>query len=400
MSDGYIVFGKPYIGEEEIAEVVDSLRKGWLGTGPKVQRFEADFRDYVGAKHAVAMHSCSAALFLGQLALGIGEGDAVVTSPLTFVATANSIRHTRALPLFADVEPGTGLLDPVGVERLLREDCRVDSTAGRPVHQASGRKVRALLPVHLWGQAADMDAFRSLCERYHLLLIEDAAHAIETTVGTHKVGSGATADLSCFSFYSTKNLCTGEGGMVTTATEEVARRVKILSSHGLSADAWNRFSSAGYKHYLALESGWKFNMMDLQAALGIHQLARLERMYERREHQWHAYRKDLSGLAALRLPEAKAKHGRHARHLFVLQLTEASLLGRDAFLSALHAHGVGAGVHYVSVSEHPAFAGAMNVPVPTAEALGRSIVSIPLGGALTSEQQSRVGQVIRDLVSF
>lgn len=395
----YIVFGKPHIGEEDIAEVVDSLRKGWLGTGPKVKQFEEGFRAYVGARHAVALHSCTAALFLGQLALGIGDGDAVVTTPLTFVATASSIRHTGALPLFADVEEHTGLLDPAAVERLLREDCRVDPVDGRPIHTASGRKVRAILPVHLWGQPADMDAFRALCERYHLLLVEDAAHAIETTVGTRKVGSGGTADLSCFSFYSTKNLCTGEGGMVTTSNEQVAQRVRMLSSHGLSADAWKRFSSEGYRHYLALESGWKFNMMDLQAALGIHQLARLEAMHVERTRQWHAYRAELSGVDAITLPSAEAKHGRHARHLFVLELTGRARLDRDALLSSLHARGVGAGVHYLAVSGHPAFADAMNVPVPRAEKLGRTILSIPLGGALTEPQRQRVSTTIRDLLA-
>lgn len=390
----YIVFGKPDIGEAEIAEVVDSLRKGWPGTGPKVARFEQDFRAYVGAEHALAVHSCTAALFLAHLSLGIGLGDAVVTTPLTFVATANAIRHAGARPLFADVDAATGLLDPSAVERLLVHDCAIDPKDGRPIHKATGAKVRALLPVHLWGQPVDVPRFRVLCERFNLKLIEDAAHAIEATSAAGKVG--VTADVTCFSFYSTKNLCTGEGGMLTTADAKVADRVRILAQHGLSRDAWKRFSDEGYRHYLALESGWKFNMMDIQAAMGIHQLKRIEAMQAERERQWRAYLADLEGLP-IGLPEAEARHGKHARHLFTLRIDGRTGISRDDFMAKLHALGVGAGIHYIAVTQHPAFEGAADVPVPNAERIGRETLSIPLGGALKEEQRRRVVAAVREV---
>lgn len=394
---GYIVFGKPDIGEPEIAEVVDSLRKGWPGTGPKVAQFEQDFRAYIGAEHAVAVHSCTAALFLAHLSLGIGPGDAVLTTPLTFVATANSIRHAGARPLFADVDPESGLLDPATVERVLVEDCDVDRHDGRPVHRPTRAKIRALLPVHLWGQPANVPRFRALCERFNLKLIEDAAHAIETTTPAGKVG--VTADVTCFSFYSTKNVCTGEGGMLTTSDPKIADRVRILAQHGLSRDAWKRFSDEGYRHYLALESGWKFNMMDIQAGMGIHQLRRIEAMHAERERQWRAYLAELGGLP-IGLPASEAPLGRHARHLFTLQVDEARTgIARDDFMSQLHRRGVGAGIHYLSVTEHPAFEGAANVPLPHAERIGRQTLSIPLGGALSEEQRRRVVAAIQDVVA-
>jgi len=393
----YIVFGKPYIGEEEIEEVVASIRAGWLGTGPKVQKFTEGFRDYIGAEHAAAVHSCTAGLFLSQVALGIGDGDAVITTPMTFVATAHSIRHTGAEPLFADVHPTNGLLDPEDVARVLAEDCDIDDADGRPLHRATGRKVRALMPVHMWGQAADIDAFQALCDKYNLYMIEDCAHAIETTYKDRKVGT--TADLSCFSFYATKNLCTGEGGMVTTANEELADKIKTLSLHGLSRGAWSRFSSSGYQHYLALETGYKFNMMDLQAGLGIHQLARLEKMYEERTRQWHAYREDLADVPGIEIPEAEAPDGRHARHLFVIRITEDCPVVRDDFLNALHAKGVGSGVHYLSVSEHPAYKDCFHTPVPNSEKLGRSILSIPLAGAMEEDGRKRVVAAVREVAT-
>jgi dTDP-4-amino-4,6-dideoxygalactose transaminase len=399
LSDNYIVFGKPHIGEEEIAEVVDSLKKGWIGTGPKVAAFESAFKDYIGCEHAVALHSCTAGLFLANLALGIGQGDAVITTPLTFVATANAIAHTGAIPLFCDVERESGLLDPKAVQALLEEDCEVDDKDGRPVHKKTGRKVRALLPVHLWGQPCDMNAFRGLAEKYNLFLMEDAAHAIEATYengASEKIGT--TADISCFSFYATKNLCTGEGGMITTANPEWAGRIKTLSLHGLSKDAWSRFSDAGYQHYLASEPGYKFNMMDIQAALGIHQLARLEDMYKVREKQWHAYRQDLAGIDGLVLPPAKAAHGRHARHLFTVEITPELQVERDDFMMRMHEKGVGTGVHYLSLTDHPVYAEANGRPSPNATEIGRRSMSLPLAGALSEDGRKRVVETLMKVI--
>ncbi len=344
------------------------------------------------SSHAVALNSCTAALFLAQLGLGIGPGDAVITTPLTFVATANSIRHCGATALFADVEDESGLLDPKEVERLIVEDCTIDPADDRPVHRASGAKIRAVLPVHLWGQPADIPSFRRLCDRYRLALVEDAAHAIESSTAAGKVGT--TADATCFSFYATKNICTGEGGMVSTKDEALASRIRVLSNHGLSRNAWTRFSDSGFSHYVALESGYKFNMMDIQASMGIHQLKRIGAMLEERNRQWVAYRTDLRDLP-ISLPPAQAKYGLHSRHLFTLRISPASGMARDEFIRLLHERGVGTGVHYLAVTDHPAWTASSNRPLPNSERISRETVSLPLGGALTEDQRKRVVHAVR-----
>jgi dTDP-4-amino-4,6-dideoxygalactose transaminase len=396
MSDqNYIVFGRPFIGEEEIAEVVDTLRSGWLGTGPKTTRFEEEFRSYIGAAHAASLGSCTSALFLSQLTLGIGPGDAVITSPMTFVATANSIRHTGARALFADVDPDTGLMDPEAVERLLVEDCHV-APDGSVLHRSTGARVRAILPVHLWGLAADLKRLRRLTDRFGLYLIADAAHAIETAIDGVNVGT--LADVTCYSFYSTKNLCTAEGGMITTERDEFVERIRILRQHGQNRDAWKRFSSSGYRHYLATEVGWKFNMTDMQAALGLHQLARLERMHAIREEQWQRYDEQLPRMPGFERPPAPAAGSRHAFHLYTVRVQPKSGWDRDHLMEALHNSGIGTGVHYLAVSEHPAYEGLMNVAVPNAVRIGRETMSLPLGGALTTEQQDRIIKTVAKLL--
>jgi len=392
----YIVFGKPYVGEEEIAEVVDTLRSGWLGTGPKTARFEEAFRTYVGSTHAASVGSCTAALFLCQKALGIGPGDAVITSPLTFVATANSVHHTGARPLFVDVTPDRGLLDPAAVERLLKEDCAI-AADGAVFHRGSGARVRAILPVHLWGQAADMTSFRRLADRYNLYLVGDAAHAVETTIDGTNVGR--LADFTCYSFYSTKNVCTAEGGMVVTDQEALVERIRILRQHGQNRDAWKRFSSSGYQHYLATEIGWKFNLTDLQSALGLHQLARIEKMHARRQEQWNRYNALLATLPGLVCPPAAENGTRHALHLYTVRIASGSAWRRDDLMEELHKRGIGTGVHYLAVSEHPIYATAMNTPVPNALQIGRETMSLPLGGALTLEQQTRVIDTLAELMT-
>src|SRR5262245_18212478 len=247
----FLVFGQPDIRDDEIREVVLSMTSGWLGTGPKVARFEREFGAYVGAPHPVALGSCTAALHLSLLAAGLGRGDEVITTALTFCATANAILHAGATPVLADVDPVTMNLDPDDVARKITP------------------RTKALLPVHFAGRACDMDRIMALAARHRLKVIEDCAHAIETTWrGRH---AGTFGDFGCFSFYVTKNVVTGEGGLVVARSEDDAARVKVLGLHGMSQDAWKRFSDEGYRHYEVVACGFKYNMMDLQAAIGIHQ---------------------------------------------------------------------------------------------------------------------------------
>jgi dTDP-4-amino-4,6-dideoxygalactose transaminase len=237
-----------------------------------------------------------------------------------------------------------------------------------------------------------MDRLATIAARHRLTVVEDCAHAIEAEVRGRRTGT--FGDFGCFSFYATKNLTTGEGGMVLTADVEAAARIRTLALHGMTKDAWKRFSDEGYRHYMAVESGWKFNMMDLQAALGIHQLRRVGRALAERRRQWHAYLHDLADLP-VGLPCAEARHGVHARHLFTLRVGARSPLSRDQLMSALHERGVGTGVHYLSVLDHPAFDGAGHAPTPNAQRIGRETLSIPLGGALTEEQRLRVVAALR-----
>jgi dTDP-4-amino-4,6-dideoxygalactose transaminase len=257
--------------------------------------------------------------------------------------------------------------------------------------------VRALLPVHLWGQAADLVALRALADRFGLYLIGDAAHAIETQIAGENVGT--MADITCYSFYSTKNLCTAEGGMITTERADLADRIRVLRQHGQNKDAWKRFSASGYRHYLATEVGWKFNMTDLQSAIGLHQLARLEKMHVGRTRQWKRYDELLPRKAGFLRPPSAAPGTRHALHLYTLRVQPESGWERDRFMEALHERGIGSGVHYLSVAEHPAYDGMIEGPLPNALRIGRETISLPLGGALTDEQQDRVIETVADLLA-
>jgi len=381
MKPPYIVFGAPRIEPAEIRDVVASLRSGWLGTGPKVARFELAFRQYTRAPHVAAVASGTAALHLAMLASGIGKGDEVVTTPLTFAATANAIIHTGAVPRFADVDRITQNIDP--------------EQAGRAVT----RRTRAILPVHLAGRPCDMDAMMRLARRHRLLVVEDAAHAIEARWRGRRIGT--IGDAGCFSFYVTKNITTAEGGMVTTRHGKLARLVKVYAMHGMTADAWQRFSDRGYKHYEVVVPGFKYNLIDLHAALGLHQLKRIDAWWSRRRAIWTHYADRFRDLPVT-LPDASVPGGRHALHLYSVHLDLARLaLTRDAVMHALHRRGIGTGVHYRSLHLHPYYRNRFGFrpgDFPNAEWISERTLSLPLSAKLTDTEVSRIVAGFRDVV--
>lgn len=364
--DQFLVFGAPAIEEEEIQEVAASLKSGWLGTGPKVAQFEEDFRSYKGAACAVALNSCTAALHLSILAAGIGPGDEVITTPMTFCATVNAIIHAGAIPVLADIDPVTMNIDPEQVEEKITS------------------QTKGILPVHFAGRVCNMKAIMDVAKKYNLKVIEDCAHAIETEY--HGKKAGAFGDFGCFSFYVTKNIVTGEGGMVLTRSEEDAPRIKRLALHGMSKDAWKRFGDEGYKHYFVVECGFKYNMMDLQAAIGIHQLKRIESYWKRRQQIWQRYNEAFADLP-IKLPAEPEPGTRHAYHLYTILVDEEKCgISRDAFLSAMTQQNIGVGVHYMSIPEHPYYQKAFGwrpEDYRNAMRIGRQTVSLPLSAKLT-----------------
>jgi dTDP-4-amino-4,6-dideoxygalactose transaminase len=378
MRQNYLVFGQPRIEQQEIDEVVASLRSAWLGTGPKVAEFERRVAAYKGAPHAVALNSCTAGLHLACVVLGLQPGDEVITTPMTFCATINAIVHAGAVPVLADVDPATMNLDPEQVARVLTP------------------RTRALLPVHFAGRACDMDALMTIARERDLKVIEDCAHAIETEHRGRKAGT--IGDLGVLSFYSTKNVVTGEGGMVLTRDAELARRVKTMGLHGMSADAWKRFTDDGYKHYEVEEIGFKYNMMDLQAAIGLHQITRVEQYWQRRLAIWQRYMRELADLP-LGLPAPLPADSRHALHLFILQVDRARCgVSRDDMLMALHRQNIGTGVHYRAVPSLRVYRerfGWKPEAWPNAHAIGERTLSLPLSARLTDDDVTDVIAAVR-----
>lgn len=363
-----LVYGSPAIESAEIEEVIAVMESGWLGTGPKVAQFERDFSEYKGIEYAVALNSCTAALHLSILAAGIGKGDEVITTPLTFCATINAIIHAGANPVLADVNPVTMNIDPNEVEAKITS------------------RTKAILPVHFAGRSCDMDALCMIADKHELKIIEDCAHAIETEY--HGCKAGTFGDFGCFSFYVTKNIVTGEGGMVTTKSEEDAARIKMLGLHGMSKDAWKRFGDEGYKHYQVVECGYKYNMMDLQAAIGIHQLQRVETYWQKRQEIWQRYNENFADLP-ITLPAQVETDTRHGYHLYTILINEQRCgISRDEFLDAMTARNIGVGVHYLSIPEHPYYQqtfGWQPEDYPYAMRIGRQTISLPLSAKLTGE---------------
>ncbi|HUP54057.1 MAG TPA: DegT/DnrJ/EryC1/StrS aminotransferase family protein [Methylomirabilota bacterium] len=377
----FLVFGRPDIREAEIEEVVATLRSGWLGTGPRTHQFETEFATYVGAEHAIAVSSATAAMHLGLLALGIGPGDEVITSAMTFAATVNVILHVGATPVLVDVDPVSQNIDPALV-----------------AHAITAR-TRAIIPVHMAGWPCDMTALRTLSQQRGIAMIEDAAHATEAVIDGRKIGS--ISEITAFSFYVTKNLVTGEGGMVTTNDARLAGDIRVRALHGMTRDAWKRYSASGFQHYDIEMPGWKYNMTDIQAALGLHQLRRLDETLHRRDSIWARYVEGLAGIPGLSLP-ATFDRGTHARHLFTMRVhRETAGIDRDGLIVALKQQNVGTGVHFRPI--HVLRYYAENLPYaigdfPVAEEIGATTISIPLSSALSGDDVEDVIRAVRDSV--
>jgi dTDP-4-amino-4,6-dideoxygalactose transaminase len=367
-NNDFLVFGAPLIEEPEIEEVVGCLRRRWIGTGPKVREFEEAFRLYKKTKHAIALNSCTAALHLAMFAAGIGYGDEVITTPMTFCATINAIIHCGATPVLVDCDRQTLNIIPEEIEKKV--------TA----------KTKAILPVHFAGRICDMVPIMEIARQYDLLVIEDCAHAIES----ERLGikAGLFGDIGCFSFYVTKNIITGEGGMVITNDDRIAERIKILALHGMSKDAWRRFSDEGYKHYQVIHPGYKYNMIDMQAAIGIHQLPRIDRYRQKRRDIWCKYNDSFQDLPC-QLPLKPEPQTKHAYHLYtpLLEIEELAK-DRDWVLSALTAENIGIGVHYMPVHLHPYYRknfGWKKEDYPNAEWIGERTISLPLSAGLSDD---------------
>ncbi|UCC41833.1 MAG: DegT/DnrJ/EryC1/StrS family aminotransferase [Candidatus Aminicenantes bacterium] len=383
MREKFLVFGSPLIEQPEIDEVIGSLKSGWIGTGPKVHQFEEMFKKYKGVKYAMALNSCTAALHLSMVAIGIKPGDEVIVPTMTFAATANAVIHAGGKPVFVDCQRDTMNIDPDDIERKISQ------------------RTKAIIPVHFGGRPCDMDRIVNIARKHNLKIIEDSAHAIETEYKGKKTGT--FGDIGCFSFYVTKNIVTGEGGMAVTDNEDYANQIKILGLHGMSKDAWKRFSDAGYKHYQVVYSGFKYNMMDLQAAIGIHQLPRVEKYWKRRKEIWDRYNNAFDNLPVF-VPAAVEQNTKHAFHLYTLLIDIDRLrISRDQFLSEMTKQNIGVGVHYIALHLHPFYQKTYAYKrgdFPNSEWISDRTVSIPLSAKLTDGDVEDVIGAVSDAITI
>ena len=386
-------------------------RSGWWTTGSVAKEFEASFAEYVGVEHTVALNSCTAALHVALVALGVSAGDLVVTTTLTFAATAEVALYTGAIPVLLDVDPSTlnvsaaqvkALCDALAAPEPRRAVLEAVDTGSlsrgvlRSLPEGAAiEDVKAIIPVHYAGQACDMDGIAAVAGQYGIPVIEDAAHAAECTYGARHAGS--LGDVGAFSFYATKNLSTGEGGMATTNNADLADRMRSLSLHGISRDAWNRYSAAGSWRYDILEPGFKYNMTDVAAALGVGQLARLDQLHARREQIVGQYNDLFSGVDGLETPRVVTP-GKHAWHLYVVRVQNAGdSKRRDSLIQLLQARGVGTSVHFIPLHLHPYYRDRFGYEpgdFPVADRAFDEILSLPLYPSLTDDEVRRVADSV------
>jgi dTDP-4-amino-4,6-dideoxygalactose transaminase len=384
MANKFLPFALPDIGEEEIAEVVDTLRSGWITTGPKAKQFEQDFSKLFDAgTESIAVNSATAGLHVALEAIGISSGDEVITTPYTFTATAEVIRYLGAHPIFVDIDPDTLNIDPTKIEAAIKN------------------KTKAIIPVHFAGLACEMTEILRLARKHNLKVIEDAAHALPTRYQGKLIGN-LESDAAVFSFYATKTITTAEGGMVVTRNPEIAARCRIMRLHGISRDAFDRYTSTKPAwHYEVVAPGFKYNMTDMAASMGIHQLKKAWAFQQRRRAMAERYDRELAGLPVT-LPQRENQGDVHAWHLYVIQLQSNAGIQRDRFIEEMSQRGIGCSVHFIPLHLHPYWRDTYKLKpedFPNALAAYQSAVSLPLYTKMTENDQSRVIGAIKEILS-
>lgn len=381
MRKEFLPFHRASIGKEEIAEVVDTLKNGWLTTGPKTKKLEEDFKKFVGAKHAVAVNSCTAALHLALAAIGIKEGDEVIVPTMTFTATAEVVTYFKAKPVFVDCEPDTLLIDAAKIEEKINN------------------RTKAIIPVHYGGQACDIDRILKIAKKHDLKVIWDAAHSLPTEYKGKLVGR--FPDITCFSFYATKTMTTGEGGMAVTDNKNYAEKMRLLSLHGMDKHAWNRYSKGGAWCYDVVAPGFKYNLTDIAASLGIWQLKKCKALYLKRKKIAKTYHKSFGRMKEISLLEQKT-YGTNAWHLYVIKLNLDKLkITRDKFIKELTARNIGASVHFIPLHLHSYWKmtyGLRSEDFPNATREFRRIISLPIYPDMTKKDLDDIISALTDIV--
>lgn len=377
----FLPFALPMIGREEMREIIDTMRSGWLTTGPKTRRFESDFREYVGTKYALAVNSCTSALHLALFAVDIKSGDEIIVPSMTFTATAEVITYMNAKPVFVDCDPDTFLINPKEIEKKIT------------------RKTKAIIPVHYGGQSCDIDEILKIAKKHKLKVIWDAAHSFPAFY--HGKNIGRFPDIVCFSFYATKTITTGEGGMALTNNKKYHNRMKIAALHGLSRNAWNRYKKGGSWRYEVIMPGFKYNLTDLASSIGIHQLKKATQFLKQRATIARGYTKAFSGIPEIE-PLKVLPHRTHAWHLYVIKVNFSKLkIDRSDFIRLLGKHGIGSSVHFIPLHLQPYWKNTYKlkrVNFPGIMKVHRRIISLPIYPKMTAKDAKKVINAVINII--
>lgn len=409
--DKFLAFAPPLMGDEEISEIADTIKSGWLTTGPKTERFELALADYLGSGRGVALSSCTAALHLGLKILGVGPGQGVISTPLTFASSAHSIMYVGARPYFVDIDSDSGNLEPDKVRHFLSEEC-APGPDGRPRHKASGDIISTLLPVHYGGRPVNLEAFWNLAIDFNLNILEDAAHAIGAVYQGLPIGhrdlkpaeAGHLTGLTAFSFYATKNLATGEGGYLVASRDELVEKARVLSMYGISDSRriWGRYAPKGTWVYDVADLGFKYNLTDLQSALGLRQLEKLPEFIKMRKNHAEIYNQALAGLSDLAITPASDPKSESAWHLYPLRLkTEALNINRDDFIELMRDHNLGSSVLFIPLHYHTYYKkilGYQEGDFPESENFFSGLINLPLAPAHSPEQIGQAAELVASLL--